>query len=107
VLDDENMVAALRACGGSGRAFRRERETWFEAMCVLEHLARFVGGDRRRFGELREPLGAWIERHGRFTDDAGLHPEPGRLRQPMRYIVISDSEWERLQGQPSPPPSAA
>jgi hypothetical protein len=106
VLDDETMVAAFRACEARRRVVRREGDVWFEALCVLEHLARSVGGDRRRFGELREPLGAWIERHGRFTDDAGESSEAHSLRSPVRYIVIGESEWARLQDQSSPPSAA-
>jgi hypothetical protein len=101
MLGDEAMVAALRACEAERGSRRRDQFRWFEALCVLEQLARLVEGDRRRFGELRDPLGAWIEQHGRFADGPG-----GDGRQPVRYIVIAESEWARLQGD-SEPPSAA
>ena len=106
VLDDETMVAALQACKSTRRSFGRDGEIWFEALCVLEHLSAFVGGDRRRFGELREPLGAWIERHGRFADEAGLRSGLERPKPTVRYVVIAESEWARLQ-EGSSPPSAA
>ena len=79
---------------------------WFEALCVLEQLAKLVGGDRRRFGELREPLGNWIEQHGRFADDMGVRSELEGPGMTVRYIVITDAEWARMQGH-APPPSAA
>src|SRR5262245_61893841 len=100
------MVAALRACDERRRTLRRDQALWFEALCVLEQLAKLVGSDRRRFGELREPLGKWIEQHGRFADDPGVRSElegPGAM---VRYIVLPDDEWARLQGG-SQPPSAA
>jgi len=106
MLDDETMLAALRGCEEQRRSLRRDQAVWFEALCVLEQLARLVGGDRRRFGELREPLGAWIEQHGSFADDPGVRSElegPGAM---VRYIVLTEAEWARLQGH-SQPPSAA
>jgi hypothetical protein len=106
VLDDETMVDALRACVEGGRTIARDQSVWFEALCVLEQLAKLVGSDRRRFGELREPLGEWIERHGRFADDPGVRSElegPGSM---IRYIVLTERVWAQLQDQ-SQPPSAA
>jgi len=106
VLDDEAMVSALRACEESQRTIRRDGAVWFEALCVLEQLARLVDGDRRRFGELRDPLGEWIERHGRFADDPGVRPELEGARAMVRYIVITETDWARLRGQSQPPPAA-
>src|SRR5262245_21510565 len=106
MLDDETMIAALRACEAQGRSLRRDQSRWFEALCVLEQLAKLVDGDRRRFGELREPLGDWIEQHGSFADSVGERVELDGPRAIVRYIVISEAEWVRLQGHVQPPTAA-
>ncbi len=96
MLDEATIVAALRRCREQPASVAGSGECWFSARCVLDRLADTVEMDSRRFGELREPLGSWVERHGRFADEPGVRAELEGPLPTVRYIVLAESEWERL-----------
>jgi hypothetical protein len=97
VIDDQTIVAALRACQETRETIKRDLAYWFPAQCVFDQLAAAVEKDRRAFVDIRAPLGEWIDRHGRFADEPGVRHELEGPLPTVRYIVLPETVWDELR----------